>query len=272
MKATGVLRKMETSLTSDPKAGGKMVHYKLPLGEKLLEVDGLLGKKVQLRYEGEIHCMNCGQLTKKSFGQGYCYPCFISIPQTDACVMRPELCQAHLGISRDMKWSETHCLQNHYVYLALSSGLKVGVTRSSQIPTRWIDQGAWRAIKLAKTPNRHLAGVIEVALKEIMDDKTNWRQMLTGDPDASIDLLLAKDEAAGHLSDELQDYVTVDDEITEIHYPVSGYPSKVKSINLDKDPEYEGVLTGIKGQYLIFDEGFVINIRKYGGYLVSLEV
>jgi len=263
---------METSLTSDPKAGGKMVHYKLPLGEKLLEVDGLLGKKVQLRYEGEIHCMNCGQLTKKSFGQGYCYPCFISIPQTDACVIRPELCQAHLGISRDMKWSETHCLQNHYVYLALSSGLKVGVTRSSQIPTRWIDQGAWKAIKLAKTPNRHLAGVIEVALKEIMDDKTNWRQMLTGDPDASIDLLLAKDEAAGHLSDELQDYVTVDDEITEIHYPVSGYPSKVKSINLDKDPEYEGVLTGIKGQYLIFDEGFVINIRKYGGYLVSLEV
>jgi hypothetical protein len=148
----------------------------------------------------------------------------------------------------------------------------VGVTRSSQIPTRWIDQGAWKAIKLAKTPNRHLAGVIEVVLKEFMDDKTNWRLMLTGDPDATIDLLLAKEEAAGHLNDELKDYVTVDDGITEIHYPVIGYPSKVKSINLDKNPEYGGVLTGIKGQYLIFEDGFVINIRKYGGYVISLEV
>ncbi len=271
MKATGVLKKMEADLTPDIKTGAKLAHYRLPIGDKTREMDTLIGKKVHLRYEGEIHCLNCGQLTKKSFGQGYCYPCFISIPQTDACVMRPELCQAHLGISRDMKWSETHCLQDHYVYLALSSGLKVGVTRSSQIPTRWIDQGAWKAVKLAKTPNRHLAGVIEVTLKEFMDDKTNWRQMLTGDPDPSVDLLQAKDEAVGHLNNELQDYVTVDDEIIEIHYPVSLYPTKVKSINLDKDPEYEGILTGIKGQYLMFEDGFVINIRKYGGYLVNLE-
>ncbi len=272
MNAIGVLQKMKTYLGIDEKGAGKLAHYKLPVGERLIEMNSLPGKLMRLHYEGEIHCLNCGQQTKKSFGQGYCYPCFIKIPETDICILRPELCEAHLGISRDIKWSETHCLQDHFVYLAVSSGLKVGVTRSSQIPTRWIDQGAWKAIKLAKTPNRHLAGMIEVELKKHMSDKTNWRHMLTGQIDRSVDLLHAKDEAINYLPPELLDYVTVDDEQTEINYPVISYPEKVKSINLDKDPEFEGILTGIKGQYLMFEGGFVINIRKYGGYLLSVEV
>ena len=272
MTSIGVLKKMITYLSPGKKGSVKLANYKLPVGESLIEMNSLTRKIIRLRYEGEIHCLNCGQLTKKSFAQGYCYPCFIKIPETDVCVLRPELCEAHIGVSRDIKWSEAHCLQDHFVYLAVSSGLKVGVTRSSQIPTRWIDQGAWKAIKLAKTPNRHLAGIIEVELKKHMNDKTNWRHMLTGQIDRSVDLLHAKYEAASHLPGEMQDYVTVDDEQTEIDYPVISYPEKVKSINLDKDHEFEGVLAGIKGQYLMFEGGFVINIRKYGGYLLSVEV
>ncbi|MCK4824464.1 DUF2797 domain-containing protein, partial [bacterium] len=178
----------------------------------------------------------------------------------------------HLGISRDMEWSERNCLQDHFVYLAVSSGLKVGVTRSSQIPTRWIDQGAWRAIKLARTPNRYIAGTIEVELKKHMQDKTNWRNMLTDTIDRTVDLAMAKERTVELLPAGMQDYVTLDDEIQEFQYPVQYYPVKTRSINLDKSPRFSGRLIGIKGQYLIFEEGYVINIRKYGGYKLSLSV
>ena len=171
-----------------------------------------------------------------------------------------------------MDWSEKHCLQDHFVYLAVSSGLKVGVTRSSQIPTRWIDQGAWRAIKLAKTPNRYIAGNIEVELKKHMQDKTNWRNMLTDKFDRDIDLIITKDKTAGLMPPEMQDYITLDDEIYEFEYPVLYFPGKVNSINLDKISRFSGKLIGIKGQYLIFEDGYVINIRKYGGYKLSLFV
>jgi len=259
----GILTKMEVENNTE-------VQYALNLDHQKIELNPLIGKNIKLEFLHEIHCLNCGSLTKKSYAQGYCYPCFISIPETDECILHPEKCEAHLGISRDMEWSKNHCLQEHYVYLAVSSGLKVGVTRMSQIPTRWIDQGAQKAIRLAKTPNRHLAGLIEVSLKKHMADKTNWRNMLINKID-EINLLTSKKTAIENLDRNFHTYIDIDDEIFEFNYPVLQYPQKVKSINLDKEFNIEKKLTGIKGQYLIFEDDYVINIRKYGGYKVLFE-
>jgi hypothetical protein len=248
------------------------VQYELPIGEKIVPMNELLGKYILFKWEGKINCIACGRNTNKSFFQGFCYPCFINAPETSECILRPQLCQAHDGVSRNMEWAKRHCLQDHFVYLAISSGVKVGVTRSAQIPTRWMDQGAWQAIKLAKTPNRYIAGLIEVALKEHISDRTQWQRMLKNQIIEGVDLLDEKMRMLGHLSNELKKYECDNNYITEITYPVNEYPEKVKSLSFDKHNEIEGRLWGIKGQYLIFDDGTVLNIRKHNGYKVSLEV
>ena len=260
----GILLKMQVEL-------GEKVKYTLNLGPDSIAMNTLLGTSIAFNFRDTIHCIRCGRVTKKSFAQGYCYPCFTTAPETSECILRPELCQAHEGVSRDMKWSEGHCLQDHIVYLALSSGLKVGVTRSSQVPIRWIDQGAWKAIRLARTPNRHLAGKIEVALKTHMSDRTNWRHMLTNTLAEEIDLEEEKRKAVNLLQEELSQYLIPDNEVIEINYPVLQYPRKVKSLGFEKTKFIDGVLTGIKGQYLIFEDGSVLNIRKHSGYLVAME-
>ena len=154
------------------------IQYELMFGEKLVCMNDFIKKYIILKHENEISCIDCGRKTTKSFAQGFCYPCLISAPETSECILRPQLCQAHEGIARDMEWAENNCLQDHFVYLAISSGVKVGVTRSAQIPTRWMDQGAWQAIRLSKTPNRYKAGLIEIALKEYISDRTQWQRML----------------------------------------------------------------------------------------------
>lgn len=248
------------------------VSYYLPIGDDTIPMNGLLNQRIHLTFSGDIYCLHCGNRTKKSYGQGYCYPCFISIPETDVCILRPELCQAHLGISRDMEWSKTHCLQDHYVYLAISSGLKVGVTRASQVPTRWMDQGAHQAILLARTPNRYLAGKIEIAIKKRISDRTNWREMLRNYQDTSIDLLREKEITTGMIPGDYGKYRLTDNRIWEFRYPVETFPEKVRSIGFDKIPDYSGILKGVKGQYLIFDGGDVLNIRKHNGYHIELKV
>jgi hypothetical protein len=248
----------------------EQVIYSLKLGNSMLEMNELLGKEIHLKFMNEINCTACGKKTNKSFGQGFCYQCFISAPEASDCVLRPELCKAHQGISRDMEWSQNHCLTEHYVYLAISSELKVGVTRANQIPTRWIDQGAWKAIKLASTPNRYLAGEIEVELKKFMNDKTNWQRMLQNKLALEVNLIEEKQKAWELLSEELQQYVIDDDTITKIKYPVIEYPQKVKSVSFDKIMEFSGILWGIKGQYLIFKDGHVFNVRTHSGYKVQL--
>ncbi len=260
----GNILKMKTVLED-------VVQYQLPIGNELVPVNELIGKSLTLKFMDEINCISCGAKTPKTFGQGYCYKCFISVPETSECILNPELCQAHLGISRNMEWSSNHCLTSHYVYLAVSSGLKVGVTRSSQIPTRWMDQGASKAIKLAMTPNRYLAGVIEVELKKHMSDKTSWQKMLKNEVDLEVNLENEKQKAWELLNSDLQQYVIEDDEITEIKYPVISYPVKIKSVGFDTLKDYSGKLTGIKGQYLIFENYLVLNIRKHGGYKIKLE-
>ena len=261
----GHLLKMITELKAP-------VKYTLNLDDHQIEMNDQIGKTLSIHHTGNIHCINCGRKTKKSFFQGYCYPCYISLPQTDPSVIHPEKNQAHLGISRDMEWAKTHDLIDHFVYLALSGGLKVGVTRHTQVPTRWIDQGARSAVKLARTPHRNLAGQVEVALKKHLNDKTNWRAMLTNKTEGEPDLAEARSKALELLPDDLKQYVEKDNAITKIQYPVETYPIKVKSVNLDKDPDFTGKLVGIRGQYLIFDEGKVMNIRKYNGYEVELTI
>lgn len=258
------LRKLQTELKNP-------VEYKLKTRDSSISLNQLIGKKLGIFYQNKINCIHCGRETKKSFAQGYCYPCFISLPQTDECILKPELCKAHEGVSRDIKWAEENCLQDHYVYLALSSHVKVGVTRNSQVPTRWIDQGASKAIKIACTPNRYTAGLMEVDLKQYFSDKTSWQKMLKNEIDDTINLVEKKQEAYDKIDSNFYEFFIDEDQITEIEYPVKQYPKKVSSINLDKNHEYTGILVGIKGQYLIFEDNKVINIRKYGGYLIDFE-
>lgn len=231
----------------------------------------LIGQEMSFHHNGEIFCIKCGAKTNKSFSQGFCYSCFITAPETEECVLRPELCQAHNGIARDMEYAKQHCLSDQYVYLAVSSGLKVGVTRSTQIPTRWIDQGASYAMIIAIAPNRHTAGLIEVALKDIFADKTNWQRMLKNQLPEPIDLFAERDRAAGHLPESLRACIVDDQQVQNISYPVLSYPQKVKAVNFDKLPDFNGKLVGIKGQYLIFETGQVLNVRKFSGYTITVS-
>jgi hypothetical protein len=264
MKHTGNIRKMEAF----PE---KVVQYFLPLGNEKINMNELIGTPITMEYLGHIHCIKCGRETRKSFAQGYCYPCFTTAPETEECVLRPELCRAHEGVARDMEYAKKHCLSDQVVYLSLTSGIKVGVTRSSQVPTRWIDQGAIRAVELARTPNRYKAGLLEVALKAHIADKTNWRKMLSDSDPGDADLLKEKQRLSSLVPSDLASFITKDKHLLEFEYPVLHYPEKIKSLNFEKDPVVSGVLTGIKGQYLMLDQNRVINIRKFGGYLIRLQ-
>ena len=246
------------------------IHYHLPIGNELIDVNSLINKRIRLTYENDIFCINCGAKTYKSFNQGMCYPCFQSSPLASECIIHPERCQAHLGIGRDMEWETKYHLTPQIVYLALTANAKVGITRKPQIPTRWIDQGAVQTVVLAEAPNRYLAGVIEVSLKAFIADKTHWQKMLKNQINPDVNLLELKKEMTQNLSPELRKYV-VDSELQDLSYPVLEYPEKVKSLSFDKLPVIEGILTGIKGQYLMFDYLNVLNVRKHQGYVVSLE-
>lgn len=260
----GNLRKMKVE-PSDP------VGYHLILNDQEVSLNGFIGRDIRLTWLNEIHCVNCGKKTKTSFQQGFCYTCFQDSPQTSPCIINPELCEAHLGKGRDIEWEEAHHNQPHIVYLTASDVVKVGVTRFNQQMTRWLDQGAVETMILAETPNRYLAGCIEVALKSVYTDKTNWQRMLKNERDESLDLMREKEHVASLLPMDLEGYISDDDTLFSFTYPVTNYPSKVKSISLEKEITVEGKLEGIKGQYLIFTGGRVINLRKYTGYLVEFE-
>jgi hypothetical protein len=249
---------------------GETIQYSLRWMNGVL-MNELIGHKITMSFEGQINCQRCGKRTKNSFGQGFCYPCFSTAPEAAECIIRPELCRAHLGEGRDVEWEQNHHNQPHVVYLASSDIVKVGVTRDTQVPTRWIDQGATAAIKIAETPNRYEAGRLEVALKSEFADKTNWRKMLQNITDESIDLEDEKWSLHDRLPNDLTEFFTEDDEIVEINYPVLEFPTKITSLSFDKKPVIEGKLMGIKGQYLLLEGGQVLNIRKHTGYLVDLR-
>lgn len=247
------------------------VRYLLELGNDVLVMNDLLGRELHIRYTGQILCF-CGELVTSVYRQNFCSSCFWSRPEAGEAILRPELSKAHLGIAdRDLEWEKAYQLQPHIVYLANSGGLKVGVTRESQMPTRWIDQGATAAIVLARTPHRQLAGAIEVELKKVVSDKTNIRLMLSA-TDPEVDLPAEKDRLAPLLSEELRKYVSDDREVHRLHYPVNEAPVKPVRVNLEKDPELRSKLMGIRGQYLIFQNNLVVNVRSLEGRIVEMQV
>jgi hypothetical protein len=271
----GHLQKLTTHIDSVPNA---QVQYTLVLGDQKLHLNPLIGQTIRLEHLGQINCSHCGRKTKKSYSQGHCFVCMQKLPQCDLCIMSPERCHFDAGTCRDEAWGQAFCMQPHIVYLANSSGLKVGITRVNQMPTRWLDQGASQAMPIMQVATRKLSGQVETILKQYVADKTNWRKLLQSDAQhidmtQAADALLNESEAdLDVLLSELshQDYQWLDTPAISMRYPVLEYPSKIKSHNLDKEPVLEGKLMGIKGQYLIFDTA-VINIRKYTSYLVQLS-
>src|SRR5690554_3316941 len=263
MTYQGVLRKMSTEFC-DP------IQYYLLFEADFINMNQLLDKTINIKFVG-YECLNCG-LNKTIYRQGFCKSCFFDIPQAADWIMKPELSTAHLDKEdRDLEYEKRVQLQPHIVYLANSSNVKVGVTRKSQVPTRWIDQGAHEAIEIVEVPNRYLAGITEVALKEYVADKTNWRTMLKNEI-ADEDLVTWREKLKQYIPDEAKEYYIASNSETNIHFPVLQYPKKPKSLNLDKTPDYTGKLVGIKGQYLIFEDETVFNVRNSEGYVVAISV
>jgi hypothetical protein len=270
--AQGTLRKMLARL-SQP------VEYQLRLGKEEIPLNPLLEKKISLQYSGLINCVNCGRKTNKSFNSGYCYPCFQRLAECDSCIIHPEKCHFDQGTCRDPAWGERFCMQDHIVYLANSSGLKVGITRGTQVPTRWIDQGATQALAIIRVRTRLQSGAVEVMFKQFVADKTNWRDMLKGEA-TPLDMHVEANRLIGKCQSDLKELedkfgffaisVLNGVDVVSIAYPVVSYPEKVSSLNFDKTPIVEGTLRGIKGQYLILDSG-VINMRRFAGYEIALH-
>lgn len=269
----GSIRKMAARLETP------VVQYAFRLDELEVPVNPLIGQTVRLEYLGAIHCSHCGKRTKTSFSQGYCYPCMTKLAQCDLCIMSPERCHYDAGTCREPSWGEQFCMTDHVVYLANSSGIKVGITRASQLPTRWLDQGASQALPILRVATRQQSGLVEDLLRSQVPDRTNWRTLLKGDAEA-LDLVAVRDQLFDSCAEGIRGLQErfglqaiqplVDAEVLEIRYPVEAYPGKIVSFNLDKNPVAEGTLLGIKGQYLIFDTG-VINIRKYTAYQLAVH-
>lgn len=267
----GPLRKMTAEVSSP-------VTYFIPVGEERFSISNYIGKTVRMEYSGKITCVECGRVTNKSFAQGHCFPCFKSLASCDMCIMKPETCHYHLGTCRQPEWGQTHCMQDHIVYLANSSGLKVGITRGTQVPTRWIDQGATQAIPMFKVKTRLFSGLLEVAIKKQVSDRTDWRKLLKGEAEP-VNLVDLRNSIVANAQEDLEslkknhpnlEWEVLQDDPVQLTFPVESYPEKVSSLNFDKTPVVEGELQGIKGQYLIFDIG-VINIRKFAGYEIEIS-
>lgn len=268
----GALEKMDIRANE-----GADALYKLVLGEEKLGLNKLLEKTIQLEYQGQINCRHCQRLTKTSFNQGYCYPCFKRLAQCDSCMMSPEKCHFHLGTCREPEWGERVCFADHIVYLANSSGLKVGITRATQMPTRWLDQGATQALPIARVASRRLSGLLEDIFRTQMSDRTNWRAMLRGEAEP-LNLEAERDSLFENFATQIQALkqefgdaaieLLPTEATNEFSYPVLEYPTKVVSHNLEKTPVVTGTLLGLKGQYIILDTG-VMNLRKYTSYQIS---
>ena len=243
------------------------IQYFLNLDEDSYLLTSKVGQKITIKHTGKITCVECGRIIKKTYSDGYCFPCTRDLPENDICSVRPEKCQHDKGNDADRKFYEKYCNIDHYVYLSQTSGVKVGITRHFNIPSRWIDQGAMKAVIIAKVPRRIISGQIEVVLAKKISDKTNWRKMLSGQIDV-VDFPFIRRKMIEHIPKDLKQYAMYGEEVHSFVYPVESVPNKISSHNLDKENEFSEKLTGIKGQYLIF-ENRVINMRKYSGYHIE---
>ena len=269
----GYLRKMRVRLDNP-------VCYAMRVGDQEVALNPLVGKPIVIEHTGSIRCIHCLQPTRKSFSQGYCYRCFQTLAECDGCIMDPVRCHFHLGTCRDPDWGRSYCFQSHVVYMANTSGTKIGITRDRPVETRWIDQGATQAGVVAHVASRKAAGELEHLCRQYMSDRTAWQRMLKGEADRK-DLTeqwrLLREQIGGPLEQMMNEYAghefILHNEISAVHinYPVDQYPQKVRSLNLEREGQVGGVLHGIKGQYLMLDAG-VINIRKYTGYEIILSI
>ena len=263
MQYQGVLKKMATEHL-------ETIQYYLDMKSDFLNMNQLLNKNIEISFV-TYECLNC-HLEREIYRQGFCKKCFFETPNAGDWIMRPELSKAHLDIEdRDLTYEKSVQLQPHIVYLANSSNVKVGVTRKQQVPTRWIDQGAHEAIEIVEVPNRYLAGITEVALKEHVADKTNWRKMLKNDI-VDESLVTWREKLKEFIPEEAKQYFMQDKEETELNFPVHKYPEKPKSLNIVKQQSYSGKLVGVKGQYLIFEDQTVFNVRANEGLVVKIEI
>ena len=269
-KISGNLKKLKSILNTT-------IDYFLDFLNEEVWLNEWVGKFISFNYTGLICCIQCGRETNKSFQQGFCFPCLRRLQECNLCIIHPERCLVEMGNCPADDWAHAHCHKNHIVYLAVSSGLKIGITGEIQSSTRWIDQGAIQAVPIFCAANRYQAGQIEVALKVFIADRTDWRRMLRNKTD-KIDLITARNvllkEAENSLSSIMAQFRLGDireiktDIVTQLHYPVLEYPSRIKALFFEQTSLIMGRLLGIKGQYLILDTG-VINIRKYSGYHVE---
>lgn len=261
---------------------GEAVDYQLPIGDQLLSMTSLVGQTIQVNFNQTINCIHCKSKTKKSFNQGYCYRCLMKLAQCDTCIIKPETCHYDQGTCREPEWGEANCMSDHFVYLANTGTTKIGITRhvTDGISSRWIDQGATQALAILRVKNRLVSGLVEIAFKQHIADKTNWRNMLKGEPD-KVDLVALREQLFNYVEYDLENIASehgiqainmVDLDPVDITFPVDHYPEKIKSINLDKELAFEGVLNGIKGQYLLLDNDRVINMRKYAGYHLDISI
>ncbi len=274
---SGNIKKMSVDVNRD-----NVAQYQLNVGDNTLNMNDVIGKHISVNYQASINCVYCGRKTKKSFNQGYCYPCLTKLAQCDTCIIKPEKCHYEQGTCREPAWGERNCLQSHFVYLSNTGNAKVGITRfvTDGVSSRWIDQGASQAIPILRVQNRLMSGLVETALKSQIADKTNWRKMLQGEAEP-IDLVALKHTLLTNAAPQLaalknqygiQSLADIESDIINIAYPVHNYPKKIKSINLDKELGFEGRLEGIKGQYLLLDQDRVINLRKYSGYHLDIQI
>ncbi len=252
----------------------KMKHQGIPRLEYFLDqvsISGAVGREISLHFTGKIECIECGRGIKKSFQQGYCYPCFQTLAACDPCIMRPHTCHFHKGTCREPEWGQENCMREHVVYLANTTGLKVGITKAHSTLVRWGDQGATAALILARVPDRLTAGLIEIELAKHISDKSNWRNLLKGQEE-QIDLIAERERIIEFIPDQFQKYLVLDDlELTRLEYPVDSYLQKAKTHDFDKQPTVSGRLQGIRGQYLLIGDAG-LNVRKFAGYQVELNI
>jgi hypothetical protein len=248
---------------------GSPIKFILRLSESEIPLNGWIGERLQIQFLQEIRCIHCQKKIKKTYNSGYCYPCFIELAENDLCIIKPHECHYEKGTCRDKTFALTHCMVPHYVYLAISSGLKVGLTRKGNQMKRWTDQGAIQAIPIAELPTRKLAGELEFELSNYIHDKTDWRKMLKGNMD-EIQLLEKRNEIIKYVPEFYKKYLLEESKMFEFLYPQIETIQKIKTYDLEKFPFFSDRLIGIKGNYLIFEEA-VMNVKKYTGYKVSIS-
>ena len=257
---------------------GEEVEYKFQMFDVLKELPLIdmcdwVGKELTWKFDGVVNCVVTGEAMNQAYRMGMSQKAFFESPISCPSIINPELSTIHTGVAlRDRDFEERYHNVPHVVYLSRTNKLKVGVTGLGREQFRWNDQGAVEGIQLCVTPYRQLAGEIEVALKEHMNDKTHWLGMLKDVTRFPDELLELKDECFELLGPNYEPFFSDDDTVHSINYPVQKYPLKVKSLKLNKEPNGTGVISGIKGQYLILEDGRVMNVRAHEGCRVELEI